>query len=77
MNIEGFRAAADRPNVIMVVDVKSAQVKARNNHVLTGRSRGFERGFLRTRSAMRRRTRRTTGSCRRSRTAALATTVAT
>ena len=34
MNIEGFRAAADRPNAIMVVDVKSAQVKARNNHVL-------------------------------------------
>ena len=34
MNIEGFRAAADRPNAIMVVDMKSARVKARNNHVL-------------------------------------------
>ena len=34
MNIEGFRAVADRPNAIMVVDVKSAEIKARNNHVL-------------------------------------------
>ena len=33
MNIEGFRAAADRPNAILEVDLKSAQVKVRNNHV--------------------------------------------
>ena len=33
MNIEGFRAAADRPNAILEVDLKSARVKVRNNHV--------------------------------------------
>ena len=33
MNIEGFRVAADRPNAILEVDLKSAQVKVRNNHV--------------------------------------------
>ena len=34
MNIEGFRAAADRPNAVLVVDPKSAEVKLRSNHVL-------------------------------------------
>ena len=34
MNIEGFRAAADRPNAVLVVDPKSAEVRVRNNHVL-------------------------------------------
>ena len=34
MNIQGFRAAADRPNVVLVVDLKSAEVKVRNNNVL-------------------------------------------
>ena len=34
MNIEGFRAAAYRPNAVLVVDPKSAEVKVRNNHVL-------------------------------------------
>ena len=33
MNIQGFRAAADRPNAIVEVDLKSAQVKVRDNHV--------------------------------------------
>ena len=33
MNIEGFRAAADRPNAIVEVDLKSARVKVRDNHV--------------------------------------------
>ena len=45
MNIEGFRAAADRPNAIMVVDVKSAQVKARNNHVLNRAITWLQRRF--------------------------------
>ena len=34
MHIDGFRAAAERPNAIVVVDTKSAQVTVRNNHVL-------------------------------------------
>ena len=34
MNIDGFRGVAERPNVVVVVDLKSAQVKVRNNHVL-------------------------------------------
>ena len=34
MNIQGFRAAADRPNAVLTVDLKSAEVKVRNNHVL-------------------------------------------
>ena len=34
MHIDGFRSVADRPNAILVVDLKSAQVKVRNNHVL-------------------------------------------
>ena len=33
MQIEGFRAVAERPNAIVVVDSKSAQVKVRSNHV--------------------------------------------
>ena len=33
MNIQGFRAAADRPNAIVEVDLKSARVKVRDNHV--------------------------------------------
>ena len=45
MNIEGFRAVADRPNAIMVVDVKSAQVKARNNHVLNRAITWLQRRF--------------------------------
>ena len=45
MNIEGFRAVADRPNVIMVVDLKSAQVKARNNHVLNRAITWLQRRF--------------------------------
>ena len=34
MNIQGFRAAADRPNAVLAVDLKSAEVRVRNNHVL-------------------------------------------
>ena len=45
MNIEGFRAVADRPNAIMVVDVKSARVKARNNHVLNRAITWLQRRF--------------------------------
>ena len=33
MNIEDFRAAADRPNAVVEVDLKSARVKVRDNHV--------------------------------------------
>ena len=33
MNIEGFRAAADRPNAVVEVDLKSARVEVRDNHV--------------------------------------------
>ena len=34
MQIEGFRAVAERANALVVVDKKSAQIKVRNNHVL-------------------------------------------
>ena len=33
MNIDGFRGVAERPNVVVVVDLQSAQVKVRSNHV--------------------------------------------
>ena len=33
MNIDGFRSVADRPNAVVTVDLKSAQLKVRNNHV--------------------------------------------
>ena len=45
MKIEGFRAVADRPNAIVVVDVKSAQVKVRNNHVLNRAITWLQRRF--------------------------------
>ena len=33
MNIEGFRSVAERPNAIVTVDLKSAQVRVRSNNV--------------------------------------------
>ena len=45
MNIQGFRAVAGRPNAILVVDSKSAQVKARNNHILNRAITWLQRRF--------------------------------
>ena len=45
MHIDGFRSAASRSNAIVVVDLKSAQVKVRNNHVLNRAFTWLQRRF--------------------------------
>ena len=45
MNIQGFRAVAERPNAVLVVDLKSAQIKTRNNHVLNRAITWLQRRF--------------------------------
>ena len=45
MHIDGFRSAAGRSNAILVVDLKSAQVKVRNNHVLNRAITWLQRRF--------------------------------
>ena len=45
MHIDAFRSAADRSNAILVVDLKSAQVKVRNNHFLNRAITWLQRRF--------------------------------
>ena len=45
MNIHGFRGVADRPNAVVLVDLKSAHVKVRNNHALNRAITWLQRKF--------------------------------